>query len=262
MTTLLIVLIMTLFSSSALAQNLNKPLDPSNPDRPATSTTKPTPQVKPAPIDTTTSDQVSFIALLGQRLVSYLSNLRSALERTTSVSDTEKTTILAALNQDISVIQTAAITLSNSHTSDELNKRIASLQSFWQDKENTITYYLGLVVGNGFQHAIDRFRSIEASYTLLFDRFKPTSDLITLKKQFSDALNAANTSYMQAKDIFTQIKTPGDHKDLLAKGVQAFRDAHTHLKQARTLSRQLLSELHQALDTTTSVQTSTPSIQP
>lgn len=207
-------------------------------------------------------ERIPIFSVAGTRLLNYLTNLRTSIERSKGITDTERQGILATLNKDISYIQTEVITASRARTETELNQRITRVRSFWQQKQNTVTYYLGLVTGGKFRRTIERFRSIETKFTTLFARFEPTPELIALKGQFSTELNAAEENSTKARDLFAKIQSPGDHTAEFQEGLMAFRQAHLHLKEARRISREILAQLRDLLGVAAEEPTSTPSVQP
>ncbi len=254
-------LLFTAPMSSAFAETLHPVIDPTNPDRP-TNVPKSIRAEKIEPVAEPTQRKAPFIMLAGQRLVSYLTNLRSAIEGTKDLSDDQRTSIVKSINESISFIQTQTITANNAKTDTEINHQVAAIKNYWLDKQNTVTYYLGLITGSGIRRTIDRFHAIEDKFSALFQRFQPSQDLIDLNKQFTDEVKAAEDSYTKARDAFEQIKTPGDHKDLFTNGLQAFHEAHQHLRDARKLSREIITKLRSALGVKPPSPTSTPDVQP
>lgn len=214
-------------------------------------------------------DQQTFASIIGQRMTAYLQNIRSALERSTGLSDTEKKDFAGRVARDISSLQSQTAAIGRAEDQTLLKQRMQELRDSWTKLERSIKYYVSLILGNQVNFAIQRLERIEEKTNVLVSRLSDTHQnkdaILKLQKEFTDHLNAARTAYKEAQDLFAKLQSAeiDNVQTVFKPGQDKLKEAHTELNQARKSFRSLLQALKQSLpNTITTTPSSTGSTQP
>lgn len=214
-------------------------------------------------------DQQTFASIIGQRMTAYMQNIRSALERSTGLSDTEKKDFSERVARDISSLQGQTAAIGRAEDQMLLKQRMQELRDSWTKLERSIKYYVSLILGNQVGFAIGRLERIEEKTNELVSRLPDTHPnkeaILKLQKEFSDHLAAARTAYQAARDLFAKLDSAetGTVQTIFKSGQDKLKEAHTELNQARQSFRSLLQALKQSLpNITPTIPSNTGSSQP
>lgn len=211
-------------------------------------------------------DQQTFASIIGQRMTAYLQNIRSALERSSGLSDAEKKDFVGRVARDISSLQGQTAAIGRAEDQALLKQRMQELRGSWIKLERSIKYYVSLILGNQVSFAIQRLDRIEEKTDVLVNRLPDSHQnkeaILKLQKEFTDHLAAARAAYQEAHNLFAKLESAetGTVQTIFKDGQDKLKKAHTELGTARQSFRSLLQALKQSLpntDSTTSSNTST-----
>src|SRR3989344_487544 len=107
---------------------------------------------------------------VGQRMTLYLEQLRNRLRNAAGIAEREKENFITSLNEDISYLQSEAISIGRARTDEDLEIRRERLRQYWLTHERRVKYFVGTLLGNNVRYAIERMERLQPKVTALIER--------------------------------------------------------------------------------------------
>ncbi|MBI4090703.1 MAG: hypothetical protein HY422_01645 [Candidatus Komeilibacteria bacterium] len=210
-------------------------------------------------------DQQTFASVIGQRMAAYLQNIRSSLERSAGLPDTEKKNYVGRVAKDISSLQGQTAAIGRAEDQALLKQRMQELRDSWTKLERSVKFYVSVILSNNVRFAIERLEGIEEKTNVLVSRLPDDHQnreaILELQQEFSDHLTAARDAYRAAQDLFGKLESAENAsvQSIFKDGQDKLKEAHTSLRQARQSFRSLLQNLKQSLPYTATPSSTAPS---
>ena len=193
----------------------------------------------------------------------YMEQLRNRLRNAAGIAEREKENIIASLNEDISYLQSEAISIGRARTDEDLETRRERLRQYWLANERSVKSFVGTLLSSNVKYAIERLERLQPKVTTLIERLTEEGDenIDELKETydtFTGYVAAAKAEYDEAQKNFQQIESSDDPQALFVSGHDHLKVAHQNLRMARQTFRELLVSLRKALPPTDKATTTQP----
>ena len=191
----------------------------------------------------------------GQRMTLYLEQLRNRFRNAAGIAEREKENFITSLNEDISYLQSEAISIGKARTDEDLDARRERLREYWLTHERRVKFLAGALLSSHVRFTIERMEGLQPKAAELIKRLTDEGDenvdvLKDAYDTFTSYVTAARTEYDEARTSFQQIETSDDPQALFVAGHDHLKAAHESLRMARKTFKELLVSLRKALPPT------------
>src|SRR3989344_4477224 len=123
---------------------------------------------------------------VGQRMTLYMEQLRNRLRNAAGIAEREKENIIASLNEDISYLQSEAISIGRARTDEDLETRRERLRQYWLAHERSVKSFVGTLLSSNVKYAVERLERLQPKVTELIARLTEEGDenIDELKKTY------------------------------------------------------------------------------
>ena len=200
-----------------------------------------------------------FIKTTISVMISRLETIRTKAEHIRGISESERQTILAEINEDINWLKERQPKIDNA-TPTQIKEEAKIIRSYWKNIKVKIKKETGQILAARITFVITKAENFSTKIASKIDELnaagKDTSQLEILLDDFNQKIDLAKTKYEAAKEKFAAISNLAESDQLFRQGHQFIKEAHSYIKEAYQKLREIVKEI-KSVNTSADIQSDT-----
>ncbi len=177
----------------------------------------------------------TFLEKAIDTLVSKLEALKNRVANRSGISETERTNMLAELDQDINWLEEKKSGIADA-SSEQIKETAREMRQYWTNHRVRVKKVIAQIWGARIDFMIEKFENssaeLEEKIAELKANGKDTSQIEVWLNDFKQKINTAKAKREQAKLKYQAISSAADANQLFKEAHQFVKEAHTSLQDA------------------------------
>ncbi len=180
------------------------------------------------------------------RLLFRLSKIETWVNNRNSLSDTQKSTILAEIAEDKNWLNAKKGKVQNA-SPGEIRKHAKEVRTYWKNNRSDIKKIVGQVLASRVEFAINKLETASEKLNSAIIKAQANGKDVTKAKKLLDELNSkiklAKSEAKEAQNAFNNISSIKDADNFFKKGRAHIKKARNYLVESHKIIKNIIKDL-------------------